>query len=164
MHDRFGHEFPASGVRDLGLVCRPKTVQYCTYKNPFSPLESGNVDAGRASARTVAKRPQRKFRRGAGEGIGRARSFRAICARAVTRSRDCIPPGGDGGPCGGTSPRMSSANMKRVPRPPAPGTERASPQSIIGILQKIRSNWQEALFGGMILASLAGAIYMFSQS
>lgn len=79
------------------------------------------------------------------------------------RVRGIVFRRGDGGLCGGPSPCMRSANMKRVPRPP-PDTDRASLQSAVGILQKIRSNWEDVLFGGMILASLAGAIYMFTQS
>ena len=70
----------------------------------------------------------------------------------------------DGGRCGGPSSRMRSANIKRVPRPPEPATDRARLRSAVGILQTIRLNWQDVLYGGMILASLAGAIYMFSKS
>jgi hypothetical protein len=57
---------------------------------------------------------------------------------------------------------MRSANMKRTPTP-SPLTEGSRFQSNIDILQKLMPNWQDALFGGMILASLAGAIYMFSR-
>jgi hypothetical protein len=51
--------------------------------------------------------------------------------------------------------------MKRVPRPSAPVTD-GSFQSAVGILKKIKSNWQDALFGGMF-ASFSGLIYVFTR-
>ena len=48
--------------------------------------------------------------------------------------------------------------MKRAPTPPAPGTDKAAPNS--HILQKVKANWQDPLFGGMVLASLLGLIYV----
>ena len=69
-----------------------------------------------------------------------------------------------GGLCGNIT-AMRSANMKRVPTPtpPLPLTDRARSNPTVDILQKIKPNWQDALFGGMILASLAAAIYMFGR-
>lgn len=97
--NRFGHEFPmampqASGV----LVCfaAQKNCSILHIQEPVFPFRVQKCRCARASARSVANqpRPQRKFRRGVDEGIGRSRSFRAISARAVTRSRDSIPPRG----------------------------------------------------------------------
>jgi hypothetical protein len=58
---------------------------------------------------------------------------------------------------------MRSANMKRVRRPPAPVTDGASFQAAVGTLQKLKSNWQDALFGGMVLASFLGLIYVLTH-
>ena len=105
--------------------------------------------------------------RSSGAALAKALDEPAVSVRFAPeqlRDHGIVFRRGDGDRRGGPAPRMRSANIKRVPRPPASATDQASLRSAVGILQKIRSNWQDVLYGGMILASLAGAIYMFSKS
>lgn len=52
--------------------------------------------------------------------------------------------------------------MKRVLRSATPSTDKAARNSL-GVHHNVKANWQDPVFGGMVLGPLLGLIYVFTR-